>query len=81
MISRLILKRHLKTQQENQKKMKGTITINGQLKEIRIMHYIFDRFGLEEHMRIKNESTTKYKNNGRNSVNLREVAIIKFGLN
>ncbi|MCK0108828.1 hypothetical protein MWU58_05955 [Flavobacteriaceae bacterium S0825] len=31
------------------------------INEIRIMHYIFDRFGNEEHMRIRNESTSIIK--------------------
>ncbi|WP_047419560.1 hypothetical protein [Cellulophaga sp. Hel_I_12] len=34
-------------------------SING----IKIVHFVFDRFGPEEHMRIKYESTTPYKNN------------------
>ncbi|MDA9277725.1 hypothetical protein N9P63_02270 [Polaribacter sp.] len=42
-------------------------SING----IKIMHYVFDRFGLEEHMRIKYESTTTYKNNGGNSAGIK----------
>lgn len=42
-------------------------SING----IKIMHYVFDRFGPEEHMRIKYESTTTYKNNGGNSAEIK----------